>query len=349
MSGDSGSFAARLLAWFDANRRDLPWRGTDDPWAIWVSEVMLQQTRVEAVREPYRRFMRAFPTPSDFAAVDDDGLLAAWRGLGYYRRARLLRDGARQVVRDHDGAVPETSRELGALSGIGTYTRGAIASIAFGEAVPAVDGNVERVLARHHGIRDNVKRGATQRMLAELVLERMDRSRAGDFNQAIMELGATVCTPRDPKCKACPVAGDCEARRAGLTRAIPVLPERRRPVEVTARVVVVTLTTGVLATRIADGNPNAGQLELPGPGVLVDCPTPGDLEAALEAQRLAIDIGPEIARARHSITNHRILVTAHAGALRGRTPRGAQAVDPNDETAPWTTVSRKLLGKLATC
>jgi endonuclease III len=149
-------FADRLLPWFDRHRRDLPWRRTSDPWAIWVSEVMLQQTRVEAVREPFVRFLERFPTPAAFAWASDDELLTAWRGLGYYRRARLLRDGARAVVAAHGGAVPADLDALGELPGIGAYTRGAVASIAFGHAEPAIDGNVERVTARHLGLTDDV-------------------------------------------------------------------------------------------------------------------------------------------------------------------------------------------------
>ncbi|MDO8348996.1 MAG: A/G-specific adenine glycosylase, partial [Planctomycetota bacterium] len=154
---DRRPFAVRLLAWFDQNRRDLPWRATRDPWAIWVSEVMLQQTRVAAVRSAYERFLRRFPTVASFAAASDDDLLLAWRGLGYYRRARLLREGARAVIAQHGGAVPADPAALGELPGVGDYTRGAIASIAFGFVTPAIDGNVERVVSRHRGVRENVK------------------------------------------------------------------------------------------------------------------------------------------------------------------------------------------------
>ena len=202
-------FAARLLAWFDLVQRDLPWRRTRDPWAIWVSEIMLQQTRVEAVREPYQRFLERYPTPADFAKAGDDEVMVAWRGLGYYRRARLLRDGARKVVEAHDGIVPDTVAELGDLPGVGPYTLGAVASIAFGRCQPAVDGNVERVVSRHRGLDEPIGTGRARKAIAAQSLDWMDRDRAGDFNQAMMELGATVCTPKAPACGQCPLRVGC--------------------------------------------------------------------------------------------------------------------------------------------
>jgi len=196
----TSGFAPRLLGWFDQARRDLPWRRTRDPWAIWVSEIMLQQTRVEAVREPYQRFLARYPTPATFAAASDDEVMVAWRGLGYYRRARLLRDGARKVADQHDGTVPQTVDELRDLPGIGPYTLGAVASIAFGHCQPAVDGNVERVISRHRGLDEPIGTGKARKAIGAQVLAWMDRERAGDFNQALMELGATVCTPTSPGC-----------------------------------------------------------------------------------------------------------------------------------------------------
>ena len=215
------AFAVRLLAWFERHRRDLPWRRTSDPWAIWVSEVMLQQTRVEAVRASYERFLARFPRPADFAAADDDELLRAWRGLGYYRRARLLREGARAVGGQHEGSVPDDFEALGELPGIGLYTRGAIASIAFGQTEPAIDGNVERVVARHRGIRAVVKTAAAQRLIRATVEDWLDPDRPGDFNQALMELGAMVCTPKSPRCQACPVGADCVAGPDGTAASLP--------------------------------------------------------------------------------------------------------------------------------
>lgn len=341
------SFASRLLDWFGTARRDLPWRRTRDPWAIWVSEVMLQQTRVEAVREPFVRFLASYPRPADFAAVDDDELARAWRGLGYYRRARLLRDGARAVRDRHDGEVPSELQQLAALPGVGPYTLGALGSIAFGHAEPAVDGNVERVASRHRGLEAPIGTGPARRTIREVVLGWIDAERAGDFNQALMELGATVCTPTSPKCGACPVAADCVARRDGRTDQLPVRRPRRESVDVTARVVLAVRSRGgrreALGYRVPVDQPNAGQVELPGPGVLVDC-DPDDLADALRERFGAqIEPGPEFAFVRHAITHHRITLHAHTAT----TIRAAGSLawfDRGDET-PWTTPSRKVFGR----
>jgi len=332
-------FAPRLLAWFAANRRDLPWRRTRDPWAIWVSEVMLQQTRVEAVREPYRRFLQQFPTPSSFAAASDDELLSAWRGLGYYRRARLLRDGARKVASDHGGAIPRSVEALGELPGIGAYTRGAVASIAFGHAEPAIDGNVERVLARHRALRGDPKNGAVQREIRKVVLGWIDAQRAGDFNQALMELGATVCTPTSPACDRCPIAEDCRARREGLTA---VLPERKAPraaVLVTARVALILGPRGAVGGRIPEGEPNHGQIELPGAGILQDTAEHELAEVLRQRFAARIQVGGTVANVRHAITHHRITLHAHSASLQAL---GQLAWFPLDDQTPWTTPSRKV-------
>lgn len=336
-------FPTRLVAWFWVNRRDLPWRRKSDPWAIWVSEVMLQQTRVEAVREPYTRFLSQFPTPEAFAAASDDELLAAWRGLGYYRRARLLREGARKVTRDHGGIVPRDLALLAALPGIGHYTLGAIASIAFGQPQPAIDGNVERVLARHRGLRSDVKQAATQRHFRELLSGWLATTDPSQLNQALMELGALVCTPRQPDCARCPVAADCVARSEGLTDQLPIRKPPPATVLVTARVALVLDRGRALGARIPVGEINAGQVELPGGGMLLDV-TAEDLPTAIQ-QRFAarLQTGPSLGVVRHAITRHRITVHAHAASvdIRGRLQWFAL-----DDQTPWTTPCRKLFQRL---
>ena len=336
------AFRARLLAWFDGHRRDLPWRRTRDPWAIWVSEVMLQQTRVEAVREPFERFLRRYPAPAAFAAASDDELLIAWKGLGYYRRARLLREGARAVVEMHGGQVPRDPDALGALPGVGAYTRGAIASIAFGHAEPAVDGNVERVLARHCGIAADIKSATSQKLLREVVAARIDAGRAGDFNQALMELGATVCLPRTPHCERCPVQADCVAAAQGTAEELPVRKPPPRTLEVTARVILVLRGGATLGHRVPAGEPNAGQIELPGPGILRSVDV-ADLASALRLRfGTRATVGATLAVTRHAITNHRITVHAHAAAVAAK--GSLEWFDLGDAT-PWTTPSRKLFAR----
>lgn len=217
------AFAEQLVAWYDANARDLPWRENRDPYRVWLSEIMLQQTRVAAVLEHYRRFLKKFPTVQKLAAARESSVLAAWSGLGYYRRARMLHAAARAVMKEHGGMFPGTSAGLRTLPGIGRYTAAAIASIAFGEPVAVVDGNVERVVSRLSG---SLLSGEPAWKRAEALL---DHSRPGDFNQAMMELGATACLPRQPRCLLCPVANFC-ATRGELPAVRPVGRQKKQTI-----------------------------------------------------------------------------------------------------------------------
>jgi A/G-specific adenine glycosylase len=204
-------FRQKLLHWFDKNARNLPWRQTSDPYAIWVSETMLQQTRVAVVLEYYTRFLVRFPTLASLAGASEAEVLAQWSGLGYYRRARALHEAARAVMTECGGEVPRTAAALARLPGVGVYTAAAVASIAFGEAVPAIDGNVERVLTRYFG-HEPVPGAARSGQLRRAAEELVDPKRPGDFNEAMMELGATVCLPRGPLCLQCPVREGCATR-----------------------------------------------------------------------------------------------------------------------------------------
>jgi len=217
------AFRRKLLAWYDAHQRDLPWRRNRNPYNIWVSEIMLQQTRVAAMIEHYERFLRRFPTVEKLAAAREPSVLAAWSGLGYYRRARMLHAAAKVVVREKDATFPVTSAEWRELPGIGRYTAAAVACIAFAEPVAVVDGNVERVLQRAAG---KTLSGESLWQAAEHLL---DRKRPGDFNQAMMELGATVCTPRAPACLTCPVMELC-ATRGELPSSRKQIRQRKREI-----------------------------------------------------------------------------------------------------------------------
>jgi len=205
---ERGCFQDRLLQWFDQHKRDLPWRRDRDPYRVWLSEVMLQQTRVAAVIDHYERFLRRFPTIEKLASARETSVLAAWSGLGYYRRARMLHVAARKIVKEHGGKFPSNPEELQALPGIGRYTAAAIASIAFNQPVAVVDGNVQRVLHRVNG----ESLGGEKLWSAAGAL--LSQQRPGDFNQAVMELGATVCLPRQPQCMLCPVSDLCTTRGA---------------------------------------------------------------------------------------------------------------------------------------
>jgi A/G-specific adenine glycosylase len=212
---DARRFAARLIRWFRKNGRDLPWRRTRDPYAILVSEVMLQQTQVSRVQDYYGRFLRRYPTVEDLAAAPRAGVMEAWAGLGYYNRARNLHAAARQVARRHGGRFPRSPEEVRALPGVGDYTAGAVLSFAFNEPAAVLDTNVRRVLARVFLGRAPRKQAAEARRLAELNLRLIPPRGAWDFNQAVMELGAVVCAARAPRCPACPMRDMCrfEARQ----------------------------------------------------------------------------------------------------------------------------------------
>jgi A/G-specific adenine glycosylase len=217
---DARSFRRRLFTWYGIHRRQLPWRATHDPYRIWISEIMLQQTRVAVVIEHYHEFLRRFPTVEKLAKAREASVLAVWSGLGYYRRARMLHAAAKMICRENGGKFPDTAEQLRALPGVGRYTAAAIASIAFSEPVALVDGNVERVLQRFSGKR------LTGEPLWSAADYLLDAKRAGDFNQAMMELGATICTPRSPACLICPVLELCATRGEQATNGKPA-PQRK--------------------------------------------------------------------------------------------------------------------------
>ena len=222
MQDNIKQIAAPLVAWYKENKRELPWRRDKNPYHVWVSEIMLQQTRIEAVIEHYYAFMAALPDVASLAAVEEERLLKLWEGLGYYSRARNLKKAAMKIMNDFGGTFPQTKKELLTLPGIGDYTAGAIASICFNEPVPAVDGNVLRVLARLQADARNVLLPETKKSAEALITEIIPAA-AGDFNEGIMELGETVCLPSGlPLCSKCPLQAYCKAYREGLTETLPV-------------------------------------------------------------------------------------------------------------------------------
>lgn len=215
-------FSTRLLKWYAKHKRALPWRKTRDPYRIWLAEILLQQTRVEAVIPYYAKFLARFPDVFALAHAPLDDVLKTWEGAGYYARARNLHRAAQVVVEKYRGRFPREIREIRELPGIGRYTAGAIASIAFGADEPVVDGNVTRVLCRYFGIRDDPKASATQERLWKIAADLLPKGRAREFNQALMELGATICAPKNPRCLSCPAQKNCLARADGLQNVLPV-------------------------------------------------------------------------------------------------------------------------------
>ncbi|MEM7311403.1 MAG: A/G-specific adenine glycosylase [Planctomycetota bacterium] len=311
-----------LLAWFAAHQRDLPWRRSRDAYRVWISEAMLQQTRVEAVVPYFERFLARFPTLADLAAASEDDVVAAWSGLGYYRRARALREAAREVVAHHGGRFPADRKDALALPGVGPYTAGAVLSIAYDLRVPLVDGNVTRVLARWFGLSQPVGTSAlTSELwrLAERLLPPEGATEArgpGAWNQALMELGATVCTPRSPRCEACPVAEPCAARASGRVDELPVPAPRRAPVDVRLGVALAVRGERILVERRPARGRMAGMWELP----TRELPGPeGGLTGLWppEFAGPALREGEPLGEVSHGITHHRIRARVRAAWAEG--------------------------------
>jgi A/G-specific adenine glycosylase len=338
-----------LLDWYDRHRRDLPWRRSRDPWGVWLSEILLQQTRVESAAPYFERLLARFPSPAAIAAAPVEELLALWSGLGYYRRARQLHAAASRVAAS--GEMPRTAAGLAALPGIGPYTAAAIASIAFDEVVAVLDGNVARVAARLSAEPEEAERPAVRRRLLAVATALLDPARPGDSNQALMELGATVCLPRAPRCAACPLAGDCAARRAGTAEQLPR--RRRRPASVALRQVAALVGAPggrLLLVRRAEGESvMPGLWELP----TVEADGLPAAEAALAARYGGRwRLGEPLARARHAITVRRLEVALHGAEWEpqeiAETAAAADWFAPGEAAArALTGVTRKLLAALA--
>lgn len=222
-------FSEPLLSWYERNKRDLPWRRSRDPYHIWVSEIMLQQTRVETVIPYYERFISRFPTIADLAEADEDEVLKMWEGLGYYSRARNLQAAAREVQAEYGGRVPDSKEEIASLKGVGPYTAGAILSIAYNKPEPAVDGNVMRVLSRFLLMEDDIAKPSSRKKFEEMAAALIPEGAAGDFNQALMDLGASICTPKSPACLLCPVMEHCRGRLAGRAEELPIKTKGKPP------------------------------------------------------------------------------------------------------------------------
>jgi len=234
------TIAQALLDWYDVHQRTMPWRGIHNPYATWVSETMLQQTQVNTVKGYYERFMAAFPTLESLASAQEEQVLKLWEGLGYYSRARNLLKGARQVMEEHGGQLPREEKALRSVSGIGPYTAGAILSIAYDLPYPAVDGNVIRVMTRLYNIREDVGVPSVNRAIWQAARDTMSQERPGDFNQAVMDLGASVCVPGTPNCESCPLRSHCQGYAAGDPESLPVKMKIKAPKVIPMGVGIVT-------------------------------------------------------------------------------------------------------------
>jgi len=343
----------KLLAWYSAHQRDLPWRRSKDPYAVWVSEVMLQQTQVQTVLPYYRRFLEAFPTIRDLAQAEDRELLRLWAGLGYYTRAKNLQRAARAIVCNHGGRFPCSYSEVLSLPGIGRYTAGAILSIAFDSPYPVLDGNVVRVLTRLFHLRGDTKTRHLQSLLWQYAQELVPNRRPGDFNQAIMELGAVLCSPHQPQCTLCPLRSECEARREGIQE---LLPEKRRTVATTRihwAVAVLIHRARILIVKRTEGRLLRDFWEFPG----------GEVKGARNVKealrkRVFQDLGLQIrlleplTTITHAITHRRITLVAFEAKLEGKAAvkvngNAAKWVRQEDlEKFPFASASRKIIRML---
>ncbi|MFX3623316.1 MAG: A/G-specific adenine glycosylase [Ectobacillus sp.] len=250
-------FQDDLISWFEREQRDLPWRINKDPYRVWVSEIMLQQTRVEAVKPYYKNFMEKFPTLEALANAHEDEVLKAWEGLGYYSRARNLHAAVKEVQENYGGKVPDTPEEISKLKGVGPYTKGAILSIAYDVPEPAVDGNVMRVFSRILSIWDDIAKPKTRKLFEDVVREVISKENPSYFNQGLMELGALICIPKNPSCLLCPVRPHCRAFHEGVQKELPVKSKAKEPK-------IVPIAAGVLRTKdgkyVVNKRPSTGLL-----------------------------------------------------------------------------------------
>lgn len=304
---DARALRGQLLRWYRAHRRDLPWRRSSDPYAIWISESMLQQTRVDTVIPYYERFVARFPDAQALARANLDEVLEQWTGLGYYSRARNLHRAAQVLVREYDGQLPDDPEALRALPGVGRYTAGAVASIAFDRPEPVVDGNVARVLARLRDIREDVASAPVVRRLWEEAAALAAGPDPGDLNQALMELGATVCTPRRPRCSDCPVARRCEALRKGDPEALPVKTRKTPPRPIAAVAGRVERRGRLLAVQRPVEGLLGGLWELPGGELLAgEDPASGMVRSLRERTGLAVPGVDALGEVEHVFTHLRL-------------------------------------------
>jgi A/G-specific adenine glycosylase len=313
----------QLLAWYRRNERSLPWRKTNEPYRIWISEIMLQQTQVDTVIPYYHRFLKAFPTVSSLARAPLQKVLKTWENLGYYSRARNIHVAAKVIVEKFGGQIPDNLEEIKTLPGIGQYSAGAILSIAYGQAIPAVDGNVHRILCRLFAIRKPVDDTQEQKQLQELAASLIPAKYPGDFNQALMDLGATICKAKNPDCSRCPVACHCQARLHDLqnvlpiTRKAPTIPHRQ------AAAAVIHNSKGML---LVVQRPASGLLaslwKLPGSFIKSDEDTKISLMRSVK-EELGISIRPgkHLASVNHTYTHFRITLHAYECSLLKGAPK----------------------------
>jgi A/G-specific adenine glycosylase len=345
------SFRGSILRWYRRHARDLPWRASGDPYRVWVSEIMLQQTQVATVTPYFTRFIQAFPTVEDLARAAEQDVLRLWEGLGYYRRARQLHEAARRIMKEHGGRFPQDPEAVRRLPGIGRYTAGAVLSIAFDAREPILEANTVRLHSRLLAYRGDPLDAAGQRLLWSLAEDLLPVRGAGRFNQALMELGSTVCLPREPRCEACPAAVLCPTNLQGLQTTIPPV-ARKPPIEAVREAAVVVYRRGrVLVLQNAPGQRWAGLWDFPRfPVAAGNGPATRD-ELVAGVQRLTgvlVEPGERLTTIKHSVTRFRITLDCHraayvAGSRRNNGQVPCRWVKPAElEEYPLSATGRKI-------
>jgi A/G-specific adenine glycosylase len=344
---DPNPIRRRLIRWYDEHRRHLPWRETRDPYAIWVSEIMLQQTQVETVIPYYRRFLEKFPTVETLAVAEPGEVIKSWENLGYYARVRNLHLAARRIAERFGGRIPDEMEEILRLPGVGRYTAGAILSIAYGRPVPAVDGNVRRVVSRLFAVLDSIDDPKVQQQIDEQVGLLVPKRDPGRFNQSLMELGALCCTPKSPACPACPLQGLCRARSLGIEGRLPL---RREKKTIRHREVVAAVILDEAGRILVVQRPEKGLLgalwKFPGGFLMPREPAEEGLGRTVRDElAIGIGVGSLLATVSHAYTHFRITLRAYAGFIEEGRPAGPawQWADAAQlEALPFSRADRRI-------
>ncbi len=346
--------SSKLLKWYRTHARPLPWRGHPNPYAVWVSEIMLQQTRVEAVIPYFEKWMERFPTVRSLAEASEQSVLQLWEGLGYYSRARNIRKAARVIVNELDGRLPRDVRALRKLPGIGRYTAGAIASIAFDLDEPTLDGNIRRVYARLFNVEVPADSTEGEKILWKLAAENLPRGKAGDFNQVLMDLGATICLPKNPRCSECPLEKDCQSRALGLQESRPVLKPKAEVLHHVHAAAVLVAQIGNLRYTLLAKRPSPGLLggmwEFPNGRVEGD-PARALTKAIKSGYGLEVRAGEALGVVRHAYTHFRVTVHVFVANIiekeRQRTNENLKWVKLSElENYPMGKIDRQIAQKI---